>query len=225
MIGEMESNKNFSLTNLIFLVFRKHSKTIEVALVTYDTNSLKCFGFCHIKKKEIIDVDELKPDGPKTATYDAYENCIQYLRREGFQGAQQRRIIVITDGGDNSSVSENLEKYKNLQLHLQKQNLMIRTILLHISTNDDGSKELAHALDWEYKQIRKANVHRVINSYLWDYPSEYTRMSIAERQKTIRCQARINNAPVPPTAPIFREHQKSKQTEKGKILVKEPILE
>jgi hypothetical protein len=174
-------------------------------------------------------VDALEPNGPKTATYDAYKDCIEYLQRKGIQGAQQSRIIVITDGGDNFSGPENFKKYENLQLHLKKQHLMIHTIFLHMSTKNDGSKELAHALGWEYKQIRANNVDLVSKGYLIDYPSEYTGMGFTERQKTKRIEATMERAPVPPeTTPILQKHPQSKRTEIGKILVKEsvePILE
>jgi hypothetical protein len=54
-------------------------KKIEVALLTYDTTSVKYFGFCHITNKEIHDVNELMPNGPDTATYDAYKDCRKRL--------------------------------------------------------------------------------------------------------------------------------------------------
>jgi hypothetical protein len=74
-----------------FSILGKHSKKIEVALLTYDTTSVKYFGFCYITNKEIHDVNELVPNGPYTATYDAYKDCVEYLRKKGFEGAQERR--------------------------------------------------------------------------------------------------------------------------------------
>ncbi|CAF3140512.1 unnamed protein product [Rotaria sp. Silwood2] len=103
---------------------------------------------------------------------------------------------------------------------------MISTILLHISANNDGSKELAHALGWKYKQIRETNVDLVINDYLVDYPCEYTGMPVIERQKTKRLQAVMKRAPVSPEAtPIVQGHPRSQRTEIENILVREPMLE
>lgn len=59
---------------------------------------------------------------------------------------------MITDGEDNFSLPENIEKYKNLELHLKQQQFMIRTIFLHMSTNNDKSREVAHKLGWDYKR-------------------------------------------------------------------------
>ncbi|CAF3322386.1 unnamed protein product [Rotaria socialis] len=205
---------------------RKQSKTINVALLVYDTSSAKRFDFCHITNKEIQYVNELKPAGPTTATYDAYKESIDYLKKDASQSAQERRIIIITDGGDNNSNPENVSKYANIQISLEKQNFMLRTILLQTSTNSNGSKQLAHELGWEYKQIRKDNVDLVTKSYLIDYPSEYTGMNRSEREKTKNFQATMERAPIPPqTAPILHEHTSSKTTNIGKILLTETILE
>ncbi|CAF2970754.1 unnamed protein product [Rotaria sp. Silwood2] len=98
---------------------------------------------------------------------------------------------------------------------------MIRTIFLHKSTKNDGSKELAHALGWKHKQIRETNVNLVINDYLVDYPCEYTVMRVSGRQNTKRLQAVIKRAPVPPEAtPILQGHPRSQRTEIEKILVR-----
>ena len=158
-------------------------------MVTFDVAQTLRFDFETIDTKHLRILQLIKPNGEKTALFDALsfaEKMVDDLRVQCKDESLPVHLIVLTDGGNNfgrdpdSSYLATDHKERAKQLHINGYILQIG------NTNLNASRRLSEKLNFGFKYIHESNI------------DEFTKCfsdELSRENQTLRADPTIINLP------------------------------
>jgi len=157
---------------------RANDSSQKMGLVTFGTNENLVCQFSSPR-------DFLKCIGPlqasesRTRLFDAVEFCVAHLNADIFNSSE-KRLHILTDGGENFSKNENVKKFEaqisGLNTKIKK--FQVVTVVWNVGGESalDQTKSIADNLGAVFKDINKGNCKELAKIFCVQFPNREDKM-------------------------------------------------
>jgi len=203
------------------LLERRNSLSNEVGIVTFGShpNLLVPFQVAKLHKE----VANVEANEQKTALYDAVTFSMEELKKR--TSSTIKRLILLTDGGENFSNDENIKKQIE-KIKMDKKSLQIKMMMIDVagSPNPKTKKE-AEQLGFTYISANGKNIGDITKSFLNQFPSQKVHADIIQKVLNIKDSSEVESVQFPQVPDELVEFPKVPEDLPDDDLVKSHKLE
>jgi len=146
---------------------RKGDKSQFMGLVAFGSNVTPLCA--RVPPEEIRkQLQLLRPTEDRTRIFDAVKFCVDHLSSPAYSSCE-RRLHIITDGGENFSAQENIAEFEEFigDIKTKAKQLQLLTVVFNVggASTIDSTRKVADKLGATFKDISSNNVKKIASNF------------------------------------------------------------